>query len=239
MEFMLTVVLLVTVAVVLTVFAVAARRLLDLRFGLVRTLLAGALVLAIGGPLMRAFSGAVDPGDSGITPLWFLILAVVCALLAGMVFLVVAEALAPPGSIPGPLELVRERAGGWSGRAATWRSPGSWSGTASAPTSAAGTPPSAAPPAGRGWPGRCARPWTTAASPSSSSARSCPPGAICCRRSSSRSCGCCRTGWPPPRGRRSSRCSPPSSAGRWPRCSPRSIGSPSRRPRSRRSTGRG
>ncbi|GIH80099.1 ABC1 kinase family protein [Planobispora longispora] len=107
MEFMLTVVLLVTVAVVLTVFAVAARRLLDLRFGLVRTLLAGALVLAIGGPLMRAFSGAVDPGDSGITPLWFLILAVVCALLAGMVFLVVAEALAPPGSIPGPLELVR------------------------------------------------------------------------------------------------------------------------------------
>ncbi|MFF0245984.1 ABC1 kinase family protein [Streptosporangium sandarakinum] len=88
-------------------FAVVTRRLLDLRFGVVRTLLAGGLVALVLGPLMKAFSGAVDVNDQGVTPLWFLLLGVVCALLAGMVFLVVAEALVPRGALPGPLELVR------------------------------------------------------------------------------------------------------------------------------------
>ncbi|GAB2496189.1 ABC1 kinase family protein [Streptosporangium sandarakinum] len=88
-------------------FAVVTRRLLDLRFGVVRTLLAGGLVALVLGPLMKTFSGAVDMNDQGVTPLWFLLLGVVCALLAGMVFLVVAEALVPRGALPGPLELVR------------------------------------------------------------------------------------------------------------------------------------
>ncbi|MFF0308557.1 ABC1 kinase family protein [Streptosporangium sp. NPDC004379] len=88
-------------------FAVVTRRLLDLRFGIVRTLMAGGLVALALGPLMKAFSGAVDIHDQGVTPLWFLLLGLVCALLAGMVFLVVAEALVPPGSLPGPLEIVR------------------------------------------------------------------------------------------------------------------------------------
>jgi ubiquinone biosynthesis protein len=38
---------------------------------------------------------------------WFLILAGACALVVAMVFLVVAEALVPSGSVPGPLELRR------------------------------------------------------------------------------------------------------------------------------------
>ncbi|GGL13153.1 ABC1 kinase family protein [Planomonospora parontospora] len=107
MDFLVVVGLAATVAVMLAGFAVAARRVLGLRFGAVRTLLAGVLVIAIIGPLMQAFAGTVDPADTGITPLWFFVLAVLCALLAGLVFLVVAEALVPPGSLPGPLELVR------------------------------------------------------------------------------------------------------------------------------------
>ncbi|WP_307845456.1 AarF/UbiB family protein [Planomonospora sp. ID67723] len=103
----MTVVLVITVAVVLAGFAVIVRRLLDLRFGLVRTVLAGALTLAVGGPLMQTFASGMDPDEPGITPLWFLFLAMFCALLAGMVFLVVAEALVPPGSFPGPLESAR------------------------------------------------------------------------------------------------------------------------------------
>ncbi|GIH92710.1 ABC1 kinase family protein [Planobispora siamensis] len=107
MDFGLTVGFAVTVAVTLAGFTVIARRLLDLRFGVVRTLLAWGLALLIGGPLMQAFAGGVDPDDPGLTPLWFLLLGVVCALLAGLVFLVVAEVLVPPGTFPGPLEVVR------------------------------------------------------------------------------------------------------------------------------------
>ncbi|GAA3039186.1 AarF/UbiB family protein [Streptosporangium longisporum] len=93
--------------VLLTVaaFTVATRRLLGLRFGNVRMLLAGTFMLVIAEPLMRAFARTVDPGDPGITPIWFFILAVVCALLAGLIPLVIAEILIPSGSLPGPLEL--------------------------------------------------------------------------------------------------------------------------------------
>ncbi|WP_345004431.1 ABC1 kinase family protein [Streptosporangium album] len=107
MDLLMTGILVITIAVAVAGFTLIARRLLDLRFGTIRTLLAAALVLGIAGPLMRSFIGMVDPDDPGITPLWFLILAAVCSLLAGMVFLVIAEALVPPGSLPGPVELVR------------------------------------------------------------------------------------------------------------------------------------
>lgn len=98
-------ILVIGVLVLVAAFTVAARRLLDLRFGIVRTLLAGTFVVLIAGPLMRAFAGTVAPDDPGVTPIWFFILAVVCALLAGLVPLVIAEALIPSGSLPGPLEL--------------------------------------------------------------------------------------------------------------------------------------
>ncbi|WP_433239698.1 ABC1 kinase family protein [Streptosporangium sp. CA-135522] len=103
----MNVIMVATVLAVVAGFTLIARRLLDLRFGVVRTLLAGVLVFAIGGPLTKTFAGMVDPDTGGVTPMWFLILAMVCALLVGMVFLVVAEALVPPGALPGPLELVR------------------------------------------------------------------------------------------------------------------------------------
>ncbi|MCT9935354.1 hypothetical protein N5079_34640 [Planotetraspora sp. A-T 1434] len=58
-----------------TGFAVAARRLLGLRFGIVRTLLGGGFALLIAGPIAQALAGSVSRDDSSITPLWFLILA--------------------------------------------------------------------------------------------------------------------------------------------------------------------
>ncbi|GII75826.1 ubiquinone biosynthesis protein UbiB [Sphaerisporangium rufum] len=92
-------------------FAAAARRLLDLRFGTVRTLLAGALAFGLAGPIATALAGAVSRDDPTLTPLWFLILAGACALLAAMTFLAVTEALVPTGSVPGPIELVRSLRG--------------------------------------------------------------------------------------------------------------------------------
>ena len=89
-------------------FALLARRLLGLRFGLVRLLLAGLAGFAVAGPIVQSLTGGVPPGEwTGMTPVWFLILAGACALVVAMVFLVVAEALAPTGSVPGPLELRR------------------------------------------------------------------------------------------------------------------------------------
>ncbi|RJL34673.1 ABC1 kinase family protein [Bailinhaonella thermotolerans] len=88
-------------------FASVAGRLLGLPFGRVRTLLAGLLAFLVAGPLFRAMAGSVDPDDDRLAPLWFLLLGAAVAVLAGMVFLALAEVLVPTGSVPGPLELVR------------------------------------------------------------------------------------------------------------------------------------
>jgi ubiquinone biosynthesis protein len=93
-------------------FALLARRLLGMRFGLVRLLLAGLVGFAVAGPIARSLVGAVPTTGPAITPVWFLILAGACALLVAMVFLVVAEALVPSGSLPGPLEW-RRALRGW------------------------------------------------------------------------------------------------------------------------------
>ena len=87
-------------------FALAARRLLGLRFGAVRLLLAGLLAFAVAGPIAQSMATVAPPDTSGIAPLWLLILAGASALLVAMVFLVVAEALLP-GSSRGPVDTVR------------------------------------------------------------------------------------------------------------------------------------
>ena len=92
-------------------FALLARRLLGLRFGMVRLLLAGLLAFAVAGPIARAVSGPLPATGGAATPVWFVILIGACALVVAMVFLVVAEALVPSGSLPGPLELRRELRG--------------------------------------------------------------------------------------------------------------------------------
>jgi ubiquinone biosynthesis protein len=84
-------------------FALLARRLLGLRFGTVRLLVAGLVGFAVAGPIAGALAGSVPRDGGTATPVWFLILAGACALVVAMVFLVVAEALVPSGSVTGPL----------------------------------------------------------------------------------------------------------------------------------------
>jgi ubiquinone biosynthesis protein len=95
--------LVVSVAGMVGGFAVLARRLLGLRFGTVRLLVAGFLGLLAAGPIAEALAGSVPRDGGAATPVWFLILGGACALIVAMVFLVVAEALVPSGSVPGPL----------------------------------------------------------------------------------------------------------------------------------------
>jgi ubiquinone biosynthesis protein len=107
----LTAVLIVlSVTAIVGAFAVLARRLLGLRFGLVRLLLAGLAGFAVAGPIFQSLAGSMQD-DGAATPFWFLILAGACALVVAMVFLVVAEALVPSGSLPEPLELRRSLRG--------------------------------------------------------------------------------------------------------------------------------
>ena len=80
-----------------------------MRFGLVRLVLAGLVGFAVAGPIAEALAGPIRGG--GTATLWFLLLAGATALVVAMVFLVVAEALVPSGSLPGPLELRRGAAG--------------------------------------------------------------------------------------------------------------------------------
>ena len=95
-------------ALTVLVFAFGARRLLDLRFSFVRTLIAGVLAFLIASPIITAISGSVTTKRASVLPeLWFVILGVTIALVVGMVFLVVAEALVPSGSVAGPVFVLR------------------------------------------------------------------------------------------------------------------------------------
>ncbi|MFG1944328.1 ABC1 kinase family protein [Nonomuraea sp. NPDC048826] len=115
MDLPVTLVVAVATIVMVIVLAAAAQRLLGVRFGVVRTFLAALLALSLAGPLttpiLDAFQKAGGAQDVGVGPLWVLILVVMCVVLIPMVILVVAEALVPTGSIPGPLELARSLRG--------------------------------------------------------------------------------------------------------------------------------
>src|ERR1017187_2065648 len=95
-------------ALTVLVFAFGARRLLGLRFSYLRTLIAGVLAFLIASPIITAISGSVVAKRTSVLPeLWFVILGVTIALVVGMVFLVVAEALVPSGSVPGMVYVLR------------------------------------------------------------------------------------------------------------------------------------
>ena len=94
------------IAVAALLYAFAVRRLLGLRLGGLRTLIAGVLAFLVASPIITALFGNNRTKNSGILPgLWFVILGTAIALLAGMTFLVIAETFVPSGSVPGPLYL--------------------------------------------------------------------------------------------------------------------------------------
>lgn len=89
-------------------FAFAARRLLGLPFSLPRTLLAGVIAFVLASPIITAVGGTTVTRTRDVFPgLWFVLLGVVIALTVGMIFLVVAEALLPSGSLPGAIHVIR------------------------------------------------------------------------------------------------------------------------------------
>jgi ubiquinone biosynthesis protein len=94
-------------------FAFVVRRLIGVRVPVPRTLAAGIVAVLVFSPIVTAMIGG--PGfprkGSALPALWFVILGVVIALLAGMVFLVIAEALVPSGSVPGPVYVLRATRG--------------------------------------------------------------------------------------------------------------------------------
>ena len=94
-------------ALTVLVFAFGVRRLLGLRFSFLRTLIAGVLAFLIASPIITAISGSVVAKRTSLPELWFVILGVTIALVVGMVFLVVAEALVPSGSVPGLFYVLR------------------------------------------------------------------------------------------------------------------------------------
>ena len=100
-------------ALTLLLFAFAVRRLIGVRVPALRTLAAGIIAVLVFSPVVTAMIGG--PGfprkGSALPALWFVILGVVIALLVGMVFLVIAEALVPSGSVPGPVYVLRATRG--------------------------------------------------------------------------------------------------------------------------------
>ncbi|NUW34019.1 phosphotransferase [Nonomuraea sp. SMC257] len=118
MDFPVTLVVSVAALVMILLLAGAARRLLGVRFGAIRTFLAGLLAFTLSAPLLSPILNSFPrtpagerPVDPGIGALWVLLLVAMCVVLIPMVLLVLAEALVPPGSIPGPLELARSMRG--------------------------------------------------------------------------------------------------------------------------------
>jgi ubiquinone biosynthesis protein len=90
------------------VFAFGVQRLIGLPLSTLRTLLAGLIAFFAAQPIIAAIGGPAFGRGRGVLPgLWFVILGVVIALLVGMIFLVISEALVPNGSLPGPLYVLR------------------------------------------------------------------------------------------------------------------------------------
>jgi ubiquinone biosynthesis protein len=89
------------------VFGLAAQRLLGIRLGLVRLLIAGVFALFVNWPIQAALLGDYaerEPTRADAVPVvFFLLLAMACTVLASMAFLVVIEAFFPLGSLPPPL----------------------------------------------------------------------------------------------------------------------------------------
>jgi ubiquinone biosynthesis protein len=91
------------------VFAFGVRRLIGVRLPVLRTVAAGIIAVLVFSPIVTAMvGGPAFPRKGSVLPaLLFVILGVVISLLTGMVFLVIAEALVPSGSAPGPVYLLR------------------------------------------------------------------------------------------------------------------------------------
>ncbi|MFD0822592.1 ABC1 kinase family protein, partial [Micromonospora zhanjiangensis] len=105
-----------TLLVTVLLFGTVIRRLLGVRLGPVRTVAAAVLALLVVGPIMQTLTPDPVPTDPATIAL-LLGLTVCCASLVAMAVVVIAEAIVPDGSLPGPVELLH----GWRSRFARTR----------------------------------------------------------------------------------------------------------------------
>lgn len=83
--------------------AFGARRLLNMRFSLFRTVVAGTAGQAAASPVAGALFAGIDPRQQVPATLSFIVLGFACAVLVSMTVLVLWEAFVPTGSVPSPL----------------------------------------------------------------------------------------------------------------------------------------
>ncbi|MEU8227880.1 AarF/UbiB family protein [Kribbella sp. NPDC048915] len=102
---------LVNLAVFMVVFVPISQRLLGVRFGLGRLAVGALITLSAAGPLATAMVGQPPWTGSQGAAVAFMVLIVLCSMLAGLVFLVLAEALVPTGSLPRARDLRRDLTG--------------------------------------------------------------------------------------------------------------------------------
>ena len=109
MSFLLGPLFVLSTVFTVTVLASVMRRLLGVRFSVTRLAIAAAIAWAVSTPILTAMLGPRRPDGTlrDATRPALLVLTLLVMLLPSMVFLVVAEALAPSGSLPTPLEWVR------------------------------------------------------------------------------------------------------------------------------------
>jgi len=102
---------LINVAIFMVIFVPVAQRLLGVRFGLIRLAMGAGLTLAVFGPIATALVGPPPFEGSNAAAVAFLALTTVCSMLAGLIFLVLSEALVPTGSLPRARDLRRDLGG--------------------------------------------------------------------------------------------------------------------------------
>jgi len=98
------------VVLIVPLYSFGVRRLLGLRLSPLRALIGGIVALACASPIITAIGGSIAKHNGKwpfLPALWFVILGVAIALLVGMLVVVILEALAPSGTMPGPLYLIR------------------------------------------------------------------------------------------------------------------------------------
>lgn len=108
MEFGLMFLTFLTSLITIGMFALIVKRLLGVEFSFARLLIAGLISLLAGQPILTALVGReVDEGSQPFPLLFVWVLGVLITLLCGMTFLVIAEALIPSNTLPGPIYTIR------------------------------------------------------------------------------------------------------------------------------------
>ncbi|TCO34413.1 ubiquinone biosynthesis protein [Kribbella steppae] len=102
---------LINVGIFMVIFVPVAQRLLGVRFGLIRLAMGAGLTLAVFGPIASALVGPPPFEGSNAAAVAFLALTTVCSMLAGLIFLVLSEAVVPTGSLPRARDLRRDVGG--------------------------------------------------------------------------------------------------------------------------------